>query len=76
MNMETLIATYGYAAVAVGAFMEGEIVLILGGFAAQRGYLSLPWVIVVAFIATFLGDQILFHLGRWKGDAILALRPR
>lgn len=30
-------------AVFLGTFIEGEIVLVLGGIAAHRGYLDLPW---------------------------------
>ena len=52
MLLEELITTYGYAAVGIGSFLEGETVLVLGGLAAHRGYLELPWVIVYAFLGT------------------------
>jgi len=48
MSLEELISTYGYAAIGIGTFLEGETILILVGFAAHRGYLELPWVIVFA----------------------------
>jgi hypothetical protein len=31
MSLEELISTYGYVAIAMGTFLEGETVLILGG---------------------------------------------
>lgn len=75
MSLETLISIYGYPAVAIGTFFEGEVILILAGFATHRGYLSLLWVIVCAFLGTLCGDQFYFHLGRLKGTKFLDKRP-
>ncbi len=70
-----MITQYGYWALLVGTFLEGEAVLVLAGFLANRGYLELYWVIVVAFTGTFLGDQFFFYLGRIKGQDFIARRP-
>ena len=75
MNLAGLLATYGYLAVAVGTFLEGETILLMAGFAAHRGYLDLWKVILVAFVAGFLGDQFYFFLGQRYGDRILARFP-
>lgn len=75
MVIEQLISSYGYAAVAIGTFFEGETVLVLGGFAAHRGFLELPWVIVSAFLGTLFGDQLYYYLGRIKGKPMLEKRP-
>jgi membrane protein DedA with SNARE-associated domain len=75
MTLESFVDTYGYAAVLVGTFLEGETILILGGFAAARGYLALPWVILAAFIGSLCGDQLFFFLGRWHSESILSKRP-
>jgi len=75
MTLESVIDTYGYLAILVGTFLEGETILILGGLAAYRGYLGLPWVILAAFIGSLCGDQLFFFLGRWHSQAILAKRP-
>lgn len=60
----------------VGTFAEGESMLLLGGYAAHRGYLQMPWVIAAAFVAAVAGDQLYFHLGRRHGARLLAHRPR
>jgi len=73
--LESLIDTYGYWAVLAGTFFEGETVLLLGSFAASRGYLLLRWVIVVAFFGSLCADQLFFFLGRRYSPAILARRP-
>jgi membrane protein DedA with SNARE-associated domain len=48
----------------VGAFLEGETLLVIAGFLAHRGYLGLPFVIAAAFAGTLAGDQLYFHIGR------------
>ncbi len=75
MSIEALIAQYGYIAVLLGTLLEGETVLVLGGFAAHRGYLSLPGVIAAAFVGAFTGDQLFFWLGRRHGSRLLERRP-
>lgn len=76
MNLAALIAQYGYVALFAGCLLEGETVLILAGFAAHQGYLQLHWVIIIAMLGGFLGDQGYFWLGRWRGDWVLARYPR
>ncbi len=73
--METWIGEYGYLAVLLGTFLEGETILILAGFAAHRGYLALPWVICAGFIGTLLGDQLFFFLGRRHSEYLLKRKP-
>ena len=75
MSLESIIETYGYWAVLVGTFLEGETILVLGGFAAKSGYLALPWVIVAAFIGSLSGDQLYFYLGRRHSTAVLKRYP-
>lgn len=66
-SIQSVIEHYGYAAVLVGSFFEGEMVLVFGGIAAKLGYLKLHGVIIVAFVGTLLGDQLYFYLGRHYG---------
>ncbi len=76
MTLETLIYDYGYYAIFIGAFLEGETVLVLGGFLAHQGYLHLPAVIGAAFLGGLLGDQLYFYLGRTQGARLLQRWPR
>jgi len=76
MILETFLSTYGYAALVVGTFLEGETILVLAGFAAHGGYMELPWVIACGFLGTFAGDQLYFYLGRLKGQEFIEKRPR
>lgn len=77
MSLETLtelIKNYGYLAILIGTFLEGETILILGGFAAHMGFLELPWVIASAIAGSFGGDQLYFYIGRHYGPKIIAKR--
>jgi membrane protein DedA with SNARE-associated domain len=77
MSLETLtelIKNYGYLAILLGTFLEGETILLLGGFAAHMGYLQLPWVILSALVGSFSGDQLYFYIGRYFGPKIISKR--
>ncbi|HET6343682.1 MAG TPA: DedA family protein [Myxococcota bacterium] len=75
LDWEALLTHYGYLAVLVGTFLEGESILVMGGLAAHEGYLELPWVLAAAFAGSFSGDQLYFFIGRLHGKKFLAKRP-
>ncbi|MCX7590923.1 MAG: DedA family protein [Kiritimatiellae bacterium] len=75
MNFTELLQRYGYLAVFVAAVLEGEPSVAAAAFAAHRGFLRLPWVMLAAFLGTFAGDQLYFFLGRLHSSFILARRP-
>ncbi len=72
--LNELIGSYGYFAILIGTFLEGETILILGGLAAHMGYLELPWVTAAALAGSFSGDQLYFYIGRHFGPKIIARR--
>lgn len=74
MSLETIISTFGYPAVLLGTFVEGETVLILAGFLAHQHYMSLPAVMICAFIGSFVSDQLYFYIGYLKGQKIIKKR--
>jgi membrane protein DedA with SNARE-associated domain len=74
--IESLISQYGYLAILVGTFLEGETILVLGGLAAHRGLLWLPGVMACAFVGSLASDQIFFFIGRRHGAEFVARRPR
>ncbi|MBS0339365.1 MAG: DedA family protein [Proteobacteria bacterium] len=75
MSLHRFLVEYGYLAVLGGSLLEGETVLVLAGFAAHQGHLSLPLVVLIAFIGGMLGDQIFFFVGWRYGDALLRRLP-
>ena len=75
-TFESLIREYGYWIVFGGALLEGETVTALSGYAAHRGLLLLPFVLLAAFLGATIGDQFWFQLGRYKGRSIFDSRPQ
>jgi membrane protein DedA with SNARE-associated domain len=75
MSLAQLLADYGYLAVFIGSLLEGETILVLAGFAAHQGYLSLTLTLTIAFVGGTLGDQIFFWLGRAWGPSLLDRLP-
>jgi membrane-associated protein len=71
-----LVADYGYLAVFVGTFLEGEGVLLAAAFAAHHGLLSGPLVVAVAAVGAWTGHVFFFAVGRWRGREWLFARPR
>ncbi|MGF6152239.1 DedA family protein [Pseudomonas fluorescens] len=71
IDLNHLLATYGYWAVFIGCVMEGETILILGGMAAHQHLLKLWPVIAWASAGGMLGDQLLFWSGRYFGSRLL-----
>lgn len=76
LEIEPLISQFGYLAIFLGSIIEGEAVLLLGGFFAQKGYLSLPAVVLFGVLGTFCSEAALYHLGLSKGPALLRRSPR
>lgn len=64
MTIADFLSHYGYLALLIGTFLEGETILVLGGLAAHQGYLDLAGVILAAFAGSLMGDQFFFLLGR------------
>jgi len=66
---------YGYWAVFVWTFIEGESVFVAAAALAAAGILA-PWkVIVVAAAGAFVGHLVFFALGRWKGMQVIEAVP-
>lgn len=66
---------FGYFAIGVGTFLEGEIILILAALMAIQGHVQLEWVIVAAAGGAFLGDVVSYLIGSWKVDFLLEKIP-
>lgn len=71
LDLNALIAVYGYWVIFMGCLLEGETVLILSGMAAHQGSLQLLHVIGWATLGGVLGDQLLFWTGRYSGERLL-----
>ncbi|MBA4416583.1 MAG: DedA family protein [Syntrophus sp. (in: bacteria)] len=69
--MENYIAQYGYIAILIGTFLEGETTVLLGGIFSKLHYMDLKRVMLWAFAGTFAGDCTFFFLGKYFGRKII-----
>jgi len=76
MSPESLLHQFGYVAVFIGTFLEGEAILITAGFFASRGYLEPFLVGTLAFGGAYAGHLFWFWLGRKHGVKLLNRLPR
>lgn len=76
MSPEALLERFGYIAVFVGTFLEGETILVMAGFFAERGYLDLAGVVLCAFGGSYTGHLCWFWLGRSQGVRLLERYPK
>ncbi|MDE2254868.1 MAG: DedA family protein [Betaproteobacteria bacterium] len=74
--VEQFIHDWGYVAVALGAFAEGETVLLGAGYAAHRGLLDFGWVVAIACACASAGDQVFYWIGRQWGRRLIERVPR
>ena len=67
---------YLYLALALGIFLEGEIVLISAAFAASQGVMDIYKVGIVSFFATQFNDWLYFYLGRIGGKKVVRQKAK
>ncbi|WP_318365582.1 DedA family protein [Enterobacter sp.] len=71
MDINALIAQYGYATLVIGSVAEGETITLLGGVAAHQGLLRFWLVVASVALGGMIGDQLLYLVGRRYGGQIL-----
>lgn len=62
---------FGETGAGIGLVVPGETAVVLGGVIAAQGQVSLPAILLIAWIASFLGDLTSFLLGRRLGRPFL-----
>jgi membrane protein DedA with SNARE-associated domain len=60
---------FGAIGVGLGAGLEGETAVVIGGIAAHHGLFSPIAAWIAAWTGSFAADQGFFLLGRWRRDS-------
>mgnify|MGYP001411232528 CR=1 FL=1 len=76
VDWQGLLQTYGYWAILLGTFLEGETIVLLAGICVAGGQMSFEGVAACAFLGSVVSDQLMFSIGKYKGEALLARFPR
>ena len=74
--MEQWIEQFGPWAVFFGLMVEGEMALILAGYAVHHGYLPLLPTLLAGTAGGFCSDGLYYWLGRHFGARFLRARPK
>jgi membrane protein DedA with SNARE-associated domain len=71
----TIIAllVFGEAAIFVGFVLPGETAVLLGGFLADQGHLSLTTLLVIVVVSSIVGDTVGYEVGKHLGPRVLQL---
>jgi membrane protein DedA with SNARE-associated domain len=79
------VTSYGYMAIFILVFLQeigmpnpfpNELLLIFSGYLSFKGLLYLPYIILTAISADFIGTSILYFLFFSAGSYILQKKPR
>jgi membrane protein DedA with SNARE-associated domain len=71
-----LLPKYGYLAILVAAFWEGEVVLIAAGALCGKGYLDWRLTILAAAIGGSAGDQMYFYAAHDRAARLIKKSKR
>jgi membrane-associated protein len=63
---------FGETAIFLGFVLPGEAAVVLGGFLASRGHVSLALLITVVVVTAVVGPLVGYEIGRRMGDRLFA----
>jgi len=69
--LEDFISKYGYLAIFILTFFEGESVLIAAGFLAYTGHLDANAVVLISAVASYIGHGAFFLIALYRREAFL-----
>jgi membrane protein DedA with SNARE-associated domain len=74
--LEEFLDQYGYLALSVGTFFEGETAILIVSSLIHRGVFLFPTTVLAAFGGSFVSDWLYYLIGRLNGKLFLSTRPK
>jgi membrane protein DedA with SNARE-associated domain len=74
--MEKFINEFGYIALMVGTFFEGETAILTASSLIYKGLFVFPWTVLAGFFGSFVSDWVYFLIGHYNGKVFIAKRPK
>jgi membrane protein DedA with SNARE-associated domain len=74
--LETFLEQYGYLALLVGTFFEGETAILVASSLIHQGIFDPLPTVIVGFAGSFVSDWIYYLIGRLNGKFFLDKRPK
>src|SRR5437762_14067906 len=73
--MEEFLLQYGYIALSIGTFLEGETAILVASSLVHSGFFKGPYTVVFGFFGSFISDWLYFIIGKLNGRYFIEKRP-
>jgi membrane protein DedA with SNARE-associated domain len=74
--MEEFLNHYGYIALTVGTFFEGETAILVASSLTDAGLFQFHYAVFFGFLGSFVSDWLYYTIGRLNGKFFLEKRPK
>lgn len=74
--MNEFLDQYGYLALSLGTFFEGETALLVASSLVHKGLFEGPYTLLFGFLGSFVSDWFYYLIGRLNGKHFIDHRPR
>jgi membrane protein DedA with SNARE-associated domain len=74
--MQQFLDQYGYIALLIGTFFEGETAILIASALIHKGIFTIQHTIAFAFAGSFISDWIYYLVGRLNGKYLIDRRPK
>jgi membrane protein DedA with SNARE-associated domain len=74
--MEDFLLQYGYIALSIGTFLEGETAILVASSLVHSGFFEGPATVIFGFFGSFVSDWLYFIIGRLNGKFFVDKRPK
>ena len=74
--MEQFLDQYGYIALLIGTFFEGETAILIASSLTHAGVFEMPGTIFFGFAGSFISDWVYYLIGRFNGKYFIDRRPK
>ncbi len=74
--MEPFLEQYGYLALLIGTFLEGETAILVASSLVHQGLFDGFPTVIVGFAGSFISDWLYYFIGRLNGKYFIDRRPK
>jgi membrane protein DedA with SNARE-associated domain len=74
--VEKFLDQYGYIALTVGTFFEGETAILVASALIHKGLFEGPYTVLFGFAGSFISDWLYYIIGRLNGKYFIEKRPK
>lgn len=74
--MQPFLEQYGYLALLIGTFFEGETAILVASSLIHQGLFDWPPTVIFGFAGSFISDWLYYFIGRLNGKYFIDRRPK